>query len=311
MSPAGSQVSGAILMVRPKNFGFNAETAATNRFQHEGGAAGVAARARAEFDAFAAALAGEGVTVCVAEDADPPRPDAVFPNNWVSFHADGTVVLYPMQAVSRRAERRAGIVEQVARDTGFVVRRTLDLTNHEKEGRFLEGTGSLVLDHVSRIAYACRSPRTDEAVAHQWAGELGYALELFDARDAGGAPIYHTNVVMHVGTRSAVVALDNVAAADRERVAGRLASTGHDVVAITEAEMNAFAGNMLEVGSWEEFLGDFRILVMSRTARRALAPEKFERLSAGVDQVLAPPVETIERHGGGSVRCMLAEVFLR
>src|SRR5689334_1826382 len=201
-----SQISGVILMVRPRHFGFNAETAATNRFQHAGAAADVNLQARMEFDALAAALEAEGVTVCVAEDSEEPRkPDAVFPNNWVSFHADGTVVLYPMQAASRRAERRAAIIEQVVRDTGFQVRRTLDLTHHEKEGRFLEGTGSLVLDHVERVAYACRSPRTDEAVAREWAEELDYSLELFNAADASGAPIYHTNVVMAVGSRIAVV----------------------------------------------------------------------------------------------------------
>jgi hypothetical protein len=307
-----SQISGAILMVRPRHFGFNAETAVTNRFQQSGAAAEVGLQARLEFDAFAAALIAEGVTVCVAEDSDEPRkPDAVFPNNWVSFHADGTVVLYPMQAASRRPERRAAIIEQVARDTGYQVRRTLDLTHHEKEGRFLEGTGSLVLDHVARVAWACRSPRTDERVAREWADLLGYSLELFDATDAAGTPIYHTNVVMSIGTRVAVVALDNVAVADRERVAGRLRAAGRDVVGISAAEMIAFAGNMLEVGSWDEHLGDFRILVMSRTARRALEPAKFARLSAAVDAVLAPPVDVIERHGGGSVRCMLAEVFLR
>jgi hypothetical protein len=312
MSLTASQVSGAILMVRPKNFGFNAETAVTNRFQHAGAAADVGLQARMEFDAFAAALSAEGVSVCVAEDsAEPRKPDAVFPNNWVSFHADGTVVLYPMQAASRRAERRTAILEQVQRDTGFQVRRTLDLTDHEKAGRFLEGTGSLVLDNVARVAYACRSPRTDETVAREWAEELDYSLELFNAADASGAPIYHTNVVMSIGSRVAVVALDNVAAADRARVSERLRSSGHDVVGITNAEMTAFAGNVLEVGSWDEHLGDFRILVMSRTARRALAPEKLARLSAGVDEVLAVPVDVIERHGGGSVRCMLAEVFLR
>jgi hypothetical protein len=311
MSLTRSQVSGAILMVRPRNFGFNAETAATNAFQHAGAAADVGVQARTEFDAFASALAAEGVTVCVAEDSEPPKPDAVFPNNWVSFHADGTVVLYPMQAPSRRAERSAAILEQVERDTGFRVRRTVDLTHHEKEGRFLEGTGSLVLDHVARVAYACRSPRTDESVAREWAAELDYSLELFDARDASGASIYHTNVVMCVGSRFAVVAFDSMAAADRARVSERLTASGRDVVAITDAEMNAFAGNVLEVGSWDEHLGDFRILVMSRTARRALAPEKLARLGASVDSVLAAPVDVIERHGGGSVRCMLAEVFLR
>jgi hypothetical protein len=299
-------------MVRPKHFGFNAEAALTNRFQQAGPAVDVSAPARAEFDAFATALAAEGVTVCVAEDSDEPsKPDAVFPNNWVSFHADGTLVLYPMEPVSRRAERRMAIVEQVVRDTGFEIRRTLDLTHHEKEGRFLEGTGSLVLDHVARVAYAARSSRTHESVAREWAGEMGFELEMFDATDAAGQPIYHTNVVMCVGTRVVPVALDNIAAADRERVAARLGASGRDVVALTDAEMSGFAGNMLEVGSWDENLGDFRILVMSRTARRVLAPEKFARLSAGVDAVLVPPVDVIERHGGGSVRCMLAEIFLR
>src|SRR6185503_738386 len=248
--------------------------------------------------------------VCIAPDSDPPKPDAVFPNNWVSFHADGTVVLYPMQAVSRRAERRDAIIETVTRETGFQVRRTLDLTHHEKEGRFLEGTGSLVLDHVSRVAYACRSPRTHEGVAREWADALGYFLELFSATDARGTPIYHTNVLMSVGTRVAVVAHYNIAAADRDRVAERLHASGRDLVAITDAEMNAFAGNMLEVGSWDEHLGDFRILVMSRTARRALDPAKYARLAASVETVVAAPIDTIERHGGGSVRCMLAEVFL-
>jgi hypothetical protein len=305
-----SQVCGAVLMVRPKHFGFNAETALTNAFQQAGGSGPVATQALAEFDAFAGALASEGVEVCVAPDADPPKPDAVFPNNWVSFHGDGTVVLYPMQAVSRRAERRDAIVDAVARETGFVVRRTLDLTHHEKEGRFLEGTGSLVLDHVSRVAYACRSPRTDESVAREWGAALGYSLEFFTATDARGTPIYHTNVLMSVGSRFAAVAIDNIAAADRERVAERLHASGRDLVALSDAEMNAFAGNMLEVGSWDEHLGDFRILAMSRTARRALDPAKYARLAAAVDSVVAAPIDVIERHGGGSVRCMLAEVFL-
>jgi len=297
-------------MVRPRHFAFNTETAVTNRFQKAGGSDHTAAQARAEFDAFAAALAGEGVTVCVAQDSDdPPKPDAVFPNNWVSFHADGTLVLYPMQAVSRRAERRREIVDAVVRDTGFKVLRTVDLTHHEKAGRFLEGTGSLVLDHRERVAYACRSPRTDEQVAREWAEVMGFELELFSARDARGAPIYHTNVLMSIGTRLAVVALDNIDAADRARVAARLEKQ-HDLLAISEQEMGAFAGNVLEVGSWDEYLGDMRILVMSATAQHALEGRKYARLYTSVDAVLAAPIDIIERHGGGSVRCMLAEVFL-
>jgi hypothetical protein len=306
-----SQCAGAILMVRPRHFGYNAETAGTNRFQAPGSSEHIVLQAQAEFDAFAAALAAEGVTVCVAEDSDQPRkPDAVFPNNWVSFHADGTVVLYPMQAENRRIERRQEIIDSVVRDTGFVERRRVDLSPFEADDDFLEGTGSLVIDHRNRVAYACLSPRTDEYVARQWAHALGYELELFTARDAAGIPIYHTNVVMSVGTHFAVVALDNVDVSDRGRIEARLRDSGREVVSIDNAEMCAFAGNMLEVGSWDEHLGDFRILVMSRTARNGLQAQKFARLSAAVDTVLVVPIDVIERHGGGSVRCMLAEVFL-
>jgi hypothetical protein len=303
-------------MVRPKHFGYNQQTAGTNRFQQSGSndrgvSIEVAQRALREFDAFAAALAAEGVGVCVVPDSDsPPKPDAVFPNNWVSFHADGTVVLYPMYAENRRAERRTEVVDAVVRETGFQVRRTLDLTSHEKAGRFLEGTGSLVLDHHSRVAYACRSPRTDQEVAREWAGEMGYELEMFTATDLSGTPIYHTNVLMHVGTRVAVVALEAIAAADRARISDRLSDAGREVLPIDHAEMGAFAGNMLEVGSWDEYLGDFTILVMSETARHALATPTYKRLYASVDAVLAVPVDVIELHGGGSVRCMLAEIFL-
>lgn len=305
------QCASAVLMVRPRNFGFNAQTAVTNRFQRAGGGSDVAQRALREFDAFVAALTGEGVTVCVVDDTDSPRkPDAVFPNNWITFHRDGTVVLYPMHAENRRAERRREIIDIVARETGFEPRRVLDLTRHEKSGRFLEGTGSLVLDHVGRVAYACRSPRTHEEVAAEWAREMGYDLELFSASDQTGTPIYHTNVLMHVGTRAAVVALDAIDEKDRARIGARLENSGRDIVAIDHDEMSSFAGNMLEVGSRDEYLGDYTILVMSERARHALATPKYKRLYASVDAVLAVPVDSIERHGGGSVRCMLAEVFL-
>jgi hypothetical protein len=228
----------------------------------------------------------------------------------VSFHHDGTVVLYPMHAENRRAERRQEIIDAVARTTGFQVKRVLDLTHHEKTGRFLEGTGSLVLDHVARVAYASRSPRTHDEVAREWARELGYDLELFTASDPSGTPIYHTNVLMHVGSRVAVVALEAIALDDRARIARRLESTGHAIVDIDFVEMSSFAGNLLEVASRDDILGDYTVLVMSERARHALATPKYKQLYASVDAVLAVPVEIIERHGGGSVRCMLAEVFL-
>jgi hypothetical protein len=296
-------------MVRPKHFGYNAQTAGTNRFQLQGAegranAVDVAQQALREFDAFAAALTAEGVKVCVVPDTDSPRkPDAVFPNNWVSFHADGTVVLYPMHAENRRGERRPEIIDTVVRETGFQVRRVLDLTGHEKQGRFLEGTGSLVLDHRARIAYACRSPRTDESVAREWAREMGFELELFDATDESGTPIYHTNVLMYVGTRVSVVNVDAIAPADRARVSGRLVASGLDVIAIDHAEMRAFAGNMLELEG-----GSRRLLVMSAAAAASLDIAQLQRLQEAGIQPLISAIPTIEAVGGGSVRCMLAEV---
>src|SRR4029077_20596000 len=165
-----------------------------------GAATDVAQQALQEFDAFAAALSAEGVKVCVVPDSDTPRkPDAVFPNNWVSFHADGTVVLYPMHAENRRIERRRDVVDGAAAQAGFKITRVLDLSPHEREGRCLEGTGSLVLDHANRVAYASVSPRTHPAVVDEWARELGYTPIIFRAQDQAGTPIYHTNVLMCVG----------------------------------------------------------------------------------------------------------------
>lgn len=311
--PARRQCAEAVLMVRPARFAYNPETAATNRLQRPSAAAAgeEAALARREQAGLAAALEREGVGVCVVEDTpEPPKPDAVFPNNWVSFHEDGTVVLYPMQAQSRRWERRQEVIDAVAERLGFTVTRTVDLTSHEMAGRYLEGTGSLVLDHRERAAYACLSPRTDAAVLAEWCRELGYEPVAFDAADRGGVPLYHTNVLLCIGERLAVVGSEAIAAAQRGQVVERLRGTGREVVEIGHAEIERFAGNMLELGSWDEALGDCRVLVMSEAARQALPAEVFARLSACTDEVLAVPVPTIERLGGGSVRCMLAEVFL-
>jgi hypothetical protein len=307
------QCAEAALMVRPASFGYNPETAETNKFQRQpsGAAGGDGADARRELDGFAGALIAEGVQVCVVEDtAEPPKPDAVFPNNWVSFHEDGTVVLYPMQAESRRRERRREIIDEVADRTGFKVSRVLDLTSHEAHGRYLEGTGSLVLDHVERTAYACLSPRTDPKVLGEWVREMGYEPIVFTAVDRAGVAVYHTNVVMCIGEKAVIVGTEAIAAVDRERVIDRLRATGRELIELGHAEIERFAGNMLELGTWDEALGDYRVLVMSETARCALSAGAFARLSACTDEVLAVPVPTIERLGGGSVRCMLAEVFL-
>ena len=288
------QCADAVLMVRPKAFGYNPETALTNTFQAppQQGGGDIQAAARQEFERLAQALASEGITVCAVEDsALPAKPDAVFPNNWVSFHEDGTLVLYPLQTASRRFERRPEVIESAVRALGFQVSHLLDLTWFEGEGKYLEGTGSLVLDNVARVAYACLSPRTHPEVLSEWSQALGYEAVTFSATDRAGVPLYHTNVLMCIGARAVVIGTAAIAPADRARVLERL------------------AGNMLELGTWDEALGDSRVLVMSDSARRALKPEAFARLSGCTDAVLAVPVPTIERLGGGSVRCMLAEVF--
>ena len=307
------QCAEAVLLVRPASFGYNPETAASNSFQRQpsGLASADAAAARRELDGLAGALIGDGVRVCVVEDtAQPPKPDAVFPNNWVSFHEDGTVVLYPMQAESRRRERRREIIDEVTDRLGFKVARVIDLTSHEADGRYLEGTGSLVLDHLERTAYGCISPRTHPDVVKEWARELGYEPIVFSAVDRAGVPLYHTNVLMCVGEKGAIVGSEAIVPADRGRVIERLRATGREVVEVGHGEIERFAGNMLELGTWDEALGDYRVLVMSETARHSLSAEAFARLSACTDEVLAVPIPTIERLGGGSVRCMLAEVFL-
>ena len=300
-------------MIRPAAFDYNPETAATNSMQQRSVQPGVSNndRARAEFQQLVQALQSEGISVCTIEDTlSPPKPDAIFPNNWVSFHADGTVVLYPMHTENRRRERRREVIDAVVASTGFKVARIVDLTHHELQGRCLEGTGSLVLDHANRIAYASISPRTHPAVVEEWAREFGYEPVLFESLDRAGKPIYHTNVLLCIGQRAVVAGTGAIVTKDRARVLDRLKASGREIIEIGLDEIEQFAGNMLELSSWDEALGDCRVLVMSASARRALEPEAFGRLSACTDAVLAAPIPTIETLGGGSVRCMLAEVFL-
>jgi hypothetical protein len=305
------QTASAVLMVRPASFGFNAMTAASNAMQTDLGSPGVSTSetARAEFDALANALRGEGIGVCVVDDSAPPAlPDAVFPNNWLSFHDDGTIVMYPLLATNRRLERRAAIVTAACRELEFTERRRLDLSHHESTGRFLEGTGSLVLDHVERVAYACRSPRTDESLVQEWAQQLGYEARVFSAADERGQAFYHTNVMLWIGSRCACVCAESIDGAERATVLRKLALSGRTVIEISQPAVQRFAGNMLELASWDEALGDTSVLLMSQSARGALSNEQWQQLSASVDSVLCVPVPTIETVGGGSVRCMMAEV---
>ncbi len=301
-----AQCAQAVLMVRPAHFGWNPETAESNRFQHAGAGTGEAVAAAREFDTLAARLDEAGVQVVVADDsAEPVKPDACFPNNWVSFHADGSVVLYPMLAPSRRAERRAEPVAAVER-AGFRVTRTVDLSPLELRGEFLEGTGSLVLDRPSRTAYACLSPRTTAAALAEFSATLGYRIVAFDALGPDGRPAYHTNVLMAVGEGVAVLCVEAIPdVKSRAAVVGALAQSGHEVIEISVAEMGSFAGNLLMLRARD---GGARI-ALSEAAWRGLAPENRRRLERH-GGIVASPIPTIEWLGGGSVRCMLAEVFL-
>jgi hypothetical protein len=247
----------------------------------------------------------------VDDSAEPAKPDAVFPNNWVSFHADGTVVLYPMQAPNRREERRIEVLQAVEARLHFRRSRLVDLRAHEDQGHMLEGTGSLVLDHVHRIAYACRSPRTDESLVHKWSELMNYDPLLFDALGTDGTPIYHTNVLLSIGSKWAVVCADAIAGADCERVLRPLRDSGREIIEISLKAMTRFAGNILELRGTDASAGARSVLVLSETARTALQQlynKAWERLNDRVDQVVAAAIPTIESVGGGSVRCMLAEV---
>src|SRR5580692_3314689 len=262
------QSARAVLMVRPASFGFNQQTAASNAFQQppaSSEAAEAQELALAEFDGLAQALQRAGVEVLIAPDTPrPAKPDALFPNNWVSFHFDGTVALYPMLAPNRRAERRDDILEQVVRGGRFRISRTVDLTHREAEGKFLEGTGSLVLDRTNRVAYASLSPRTDLDVLGEFAQLLDYELVTFEGRDGAGQPVYHTNVIMAIGTRFAVVCGEAIAhPPHREAVFNKLQSAGHDLIDISLRQMQEFAGNLLELES-----AGGRVIALSTTGWR-------------------------------------------
>lgn len=303
-----SQSSSTVLMVRPRHFLSNPETAGSNAFQvkHGEGAADND-RAVAEFNQLVAALEAAGVEVLVIEDTDTPvKPDAIFPNNWISFHADGRVVLYPMLAPNRRLERRHDVVEYLHEDLGFDIREVLDLSDHEAREQFLEGTGSMVLDRVNRLAYACLSPRTHLQAAADFAQRMGYEMVLFEAVDAHGSAIYHTNVMLCIGTEVAVICADSIRDEKvRATVLRRLTDTGHELVLLSLEQMESFAGNMLEVIG----KGGKGRLVMSERAFASLNADQLRIINKYLEP-LAVPVPYIEDCAGGSVRCMLAEVFV-
>lgn len=316
-------------MIRPVRFSYNSQTAVNNAFQESGIPEELSQRqALKEFDAYVEMLRNEGIEVMVVEDtAIPHTPDSIFPNNWLSLHsaeelaegASRVAVLYPMFAENRRAERRQDIIEALtgadapsctgaADAPSCASAALLDLTSYEKRNLFLEGTGSLILDRNEHLAYACQSPRTCEEVLEEWSSKMGYDYFLFHAEDMNGNPIYHTNVMMSVGEQLAVVCLDAITdIEERMSLIELLEESDKEIVEISLEQMNEFAGNMLQLHTVKE--GELKyIMVMSARAKDSLDQDQIEAIEKYC-KIVAPDLEFIERNGGGSARCMLAEIF--
>lgn len=311
VTPLGGtlQTARTVLMVRPAAFYANPETSATNPFQNALAVppAATLAAAQAEFDAVVAALGAAGVAVVVAA-ADPTAdtPDALFPNNWFSTHADGTLVLYPMSAANRRRERRPELIAALAERHGWRLGRTVDLSGLEAQGRFVEGTGSLVLDRDARLAYAALSPRTHPEAVAAVCAELGYEAVTFNTHDANGRPVYHTNVLMSVGPTLAVLASGLVdPGPDLKHVFDALEKTNKSLLDLSPEQVNEFAGNVLFLDAGARG----QVLAISRRAWRSLTRPQRQLIEQHAAPVLCA-VETVEHVGGGGIRCMLAEIFL-
>lgn len=299
------QTTSHLLMIKPVRFEFNAETAVNNSFQQYSPDDTIAEKAAMEFDQFVTVLTNAGIDVTVVQDSpEPHTPDSVFPNNWISFHDDGTVFLYPMFAENRRLERKPTVIEAIKQK--FTVKQTIDLSSFEQHQLFLEGTGSMVLDRVNKIAYACLSPRTDLTVLKTWAEKAGYTIVDFIAVDNNGLPIYHTNVMMCVADQYAVICLEAIPdIAKQNMVKDALMNSGKTIIPISFSQMNQFAGNMLQV---QNNTGN-KYLVMSSQAYNSLTEAQIKAIEA-FNPILHSGIKTIETNGGGSARCMMAEVFL-
>jgi hypothetical protein len=299
------QTTSHLLMIRPVNFGYNAETAVNNAFQIASTQEDVQAIALQEFDNFVSLLRSYEVDVTVMEDTlTPHTPDSIFPNNWISFHSDGTVVLYPMFAINRRAERKPHVLENIKQK--FLVQQQIDFSTYEEQSLFLEGTGSMVLDRDNKIAYACISPRTDASVLDKFCTQLGYTAVTFNATDSNGKAIYHTNVMMCVADKFVVICLECITnKEERNKAEQSILNSGKKIIAITLNQVNHFAGNMLQV----ENKDGQKLLIMSTQAYNALTVEQAQELTR-YNRIVHSSLDTIESNGGGSARCMMAEVHL-
>ncbi len=306
-----SQNTDTLLMIRPYRFYFNEQTAKNNYYQKQlKGASPEAIKNEAlrEFDDFVDKLRAHNINVVVIEDTpEPATPDSIFPNNWVSFHSDGSIGLYPMYAENRRLERRNDIIEHLKRE--YAVNTIHDFTAFEEENRFLEGTGSIVLDRANKIAYAAISERTDETVLDKFCDTFSYEKVAFHAYQTVGEarlPIYHTNVLMCVAQNFVVICLQAIDdLQERQKVEAAITASGKAIIEISEAQKSNFAGNMLEVKSAKNEL----YLIMSSAAYHTLSPSQINQIEQ-FDTIIHSPLTTIETLGGGSARCMMAEIFL-
>jgi hypothetical protein len=299
------QTTSKVLMIRPLHFVYNAETAVNNSFQVKGDQENLTGKAVQEFDTFVNALQDQGIDVTVVEDSpDPHTPDAIFPNNWISFHSSGIYCLYPMFAPNRRKERKAEVISIVQKK--FHYDHLVDFTGYESENLFLEGTGSMVLDREKRLAYACLSPRTSEVVLQDFCNKLNYQAVVFHAVNETGQAIYHTNVMMCVADRYVVICLDSIRdPSEKKHVEESILRSGKEMIPISNSQMNQFAGNMLQLEDEHKE----KILIMSSAAWNALLPEQTEKL-AKYNRIMHASLRQIETNGGGSARCMIAEIHL-
>lgn len=303
-----NQTTSNIFMVRPANFGFNPETAENNAFQvndRSNSRSEIKSLAKEEFDNFVEKLSSNGINVIIGHDSESPvKPDAVFPNNWVSFHQNGTAITYPVFAPTRRLERSDLYLAQIAQDFELVKR--IKLEAYEEEEKFLEGTGSMIMDRVHRIAYACLSPRTNKDLLKQFCVWAEYTPVIFRSVDSDGQDIYHTNVMMALGESFVVICLESIKDEnERNRLKEIFQKTKKEIINITMSQVEAFAGNMLQVRNKE----GKTFLVMSQQAYESLTQEQIAQIEKHTN-ILYSAIPTIETYGGGSARCMMAEIFL-
>jgi len=305
------QITNTILMVRPVQFRMNEQTAVNNYFMEDIDLQNntINLKAQQEFDAFVDVLRNKGIEVIVIEDTPvPDTPDSIFPNNWISFHSDGTVVIYPMFAENRRAERREDILD-ILEANGFLIENIIDYTSAEKEGLFLEGTGSILMDRVNQKVYCALSDRAHEELVIEFCEDFECTPVIFTAYQSVNGerlPIYHTNVMICMGEAYAVICLDAIDdKKERKNVLDHLKQDGKEIIEITEEQMHHFAGNMLQVAG----ASDKRYLIMSTSAYNSLRPDQISILEK-YNPIVHSTLDTIETCGGGSARCMMAEVFL-